>query len=175
MADDKRPTRLDLATAEEISAALTVIARGLPADADRMSLHQQELAAGLLEVRYEGHQMVCRYDAALADHVGWDRLLREQLGAPKADLVRYQPVSTPPAELQALLERVLRFDWHPRAQAYLLAAHIDWQQELLVTTSGAPATDDVARALIELVGARGVVTTGAKSGRGLAGRRRTGR
>ncbi len=170
MTDDARPPRLDLSTAEELSAALTAIAVGRPSDLDELSLSQQQLAAGLLEVRYEGARMVCRYDAATADVAAWDRALRQQLGAGKADLVRYQPVATPPGELRALLERVLRFDWHPRAGTYLLTAGIDWQRELLVLSSGAPADSDVARALLELVGERGDVSLGVKGGRRRSGR-----
>lgn len=164
MSDDARPAELDLATAEEITAALTAIARDLPAGVGKLN-HWQELEGGLLTVRFAGDHMVCHYDPAVADTAAWDHELRQHLGDRRASLVRYQPARTPPAELVALLERVLRFDWHPRARAHGVAAGIDWQREVLEITIEAPATDELARTLVRLVGKQGVVTTGAKFGR----------
>ena len=170
VADDGRAARIDLGTAEEVSAALDAIAT-----AGRARDGKRSDTPGLPEVRYAVDHMVCRYDPTTGDPVAWDRALREQLGSPKADLVRYQPVAAPVTELVALLERVLRFDWHARAGSFGLAAHIDWQRGLVVLITGAPATDEVARSLVELVGARGDVTTGADFGRGRRSGRAVGR
>ena len=169
MADGARSAKLDLAMAEEISVALTAIANDLPYSLGRLSL-RRALEGGLLTVRRVGDHMVCHDDPATADTAAWDRALRQHLGDNKADLVQYQPTSTPPTDLVALLEQVVRRDWHPRAAAHGLAVWIDWEREILVITSGAPATDEVAQTLIELVGTRGVVTTGATFGRGRSGR-----
>lgn len=155
---------LDLETAELISSVLTRLARPLPAGAVKPT-PEQLISSGLLDVRLAGDHVVCHYDPATADPQDWDRALTAQLGDARAALVRYQPAGTSPADLVALLERVLRRDWHPRAASSGLAAGIDWEREVIDVTLGVEAMDDVAATLVALTGDCAVVRTGARPSR----------
>jgi hypothetical protein len=123
--------------------------------------------AGLRQIlRRAGDHMVCHYDLATADVLGWDPTLRQALGEDLAALVRYRPARTLPAELVTLLGRVVGRDWHPRAAATALTTGIDWEREIIEVALAAPASDTVTLALVALVGDRAVITTGATTSRG---------
>ena len=150
---------LALETAERISGALTELAAPDLRGAAKAGL-RQAVASGFLEVRLEGHEMVCRYDPAVADPAAWDRALRARLGDDDADRVRYVPVTASPAVLAGLAEAVTRREWMGGGPAFKVGVHVDWQQERVEVTVGQEATPEQLAALRDLLGEDDVVHEG---------------